>query len=336
MALAFRDIETKEEWDRFVFSHTQGALFQTWDWGEVMRTLGIPVWRVGGYDRGKITCLMQIVKITARRGTFLHVRHGPVSATYTPPLWRDITAFLTVRAKAEHAWFVRVSPQIADTQDNRANFAHLGYHAAPIHAMDAERCWVLDLTPSEDELMAGMRKTTRYEIRQAQKLGVVVRQSVDEKDLREFLTLYGTTASRHGFVPHKGIVEEFRQFTARGEASLFLGYHEHALVSGALVLFCGKQAIYHHGASVPSRVPVSVLVQWEAICEAKKRGMALYNFWGIAPEGAARHPWRGITLFKKGFGGSELTVIHAHDLPTSPFYWLSWGVESIRRISRGY
>ncbi len=181
-----------------------------------------------------------------------------------------------------------------------------------------------------------MRKTTRYEIRQAEKLGVQVRMSTDQKDIKEFLELYTKTATRQKFVPHQGITEEFRAFAPTGRALLFLGYHEKKLLSGALILFVGNQAIYHHGASVYSKVPVSVYVQWKAMLEAKKRGAALYNFWGVAPENKPKHPWWGFSQFKKGFGGREMGFLHTQDLPTSPLYVFPWVVETIRRITRGY
>jgi len=39
-----------------------------------------------------------------------------------------------------------------------------------MHANAYEATWKLDITPSEEELLKGMRKTTRYLIRQVQKI----------------------------------------------------------------------------------------------------------------------------------------------------------------------
>ncbi len=336
MAVAFQEIDTKEKWDEFIFANAPGALFQTWDWGEVIKKTGSPLWRIGAFSGSRLVGAMQITRVDARRGSFLHVRHGPVFSSDARAFMRDATSYLVARAKEKGVWFVRISPQIAASEEHETLFRALSYRPSPIHAMDAENCWVLRLGESEEDILSHMRKTTRYEVRQAQKLGVKVRVSQDEKDLTMFMGLYGKTASRHGFVPHKGIEEEFRVFAKLGKAQLFLGFYEGALVSGAIVLFVGKQAIYHHGASIPSRAPVSALLQWSAIVEAKKQGMEVYNFWGIAPDDKKNHPWRGITLFKKGFGGREVNYLHAHDLPVSSLYALSWLVESVRRFTRGY
>jgi lipid II:glycine glycyltransferase (peptidoglycan interpeptide bridge formation enzyme) len=336
MAFVFREVEQKEVWDEFVLTAAPGALFQTWDWGEVINKTGSPLWRIGAFDGTRIVGAMQITRVDARRGSFLHVRHGPVFASSSPSFMREATVFLSQHARKEGVWFVRVSPQIAATPEHDDLLRQLSYRPAPIHAMDAEQCWVLDLSATEEELLSHMRKTTRYEIRQAQKLGVNVKVSKDAKDVSAFLGLYGKTATRHGFIPHKGLKEEFLVFNKQNKAQLFLGYYEGALVSGAIVLFVGSQAIYHHGASILSKAPVSALVQWSAIVEAKKRGMKVYNFWGIAPEDKKNHPWRGITLFKKGFGGREVNFLHAQDLPVSPLYFVSFLVEYVRRLVRGY
>ena len=77
------------------------------------------------------------------------------------------------------------------------------------------------------------------------------------------------------------------------------------------------------------------MVQWEIIKEAKRRGCALYNFWGIAPEGAGDHPWAGLSLFKKGFGGFSEEYIRTQDFPVSKKYWITYAIEHMRKWKRG-
>ncbi len=318
---------TQTEWDALVLKNSPGALFQSWRWGEVGKRLGHKIWRFAWPG-----AIAQVEKIPARRGTFLHVRHGPI----VTGSWRKIVEDLRTLARDENAWFVRVSPQMEDSETNRKLLASFDMKSAAIHAMDAELCWMLDLSPSEEQLLANMRKTTRYEIRRAQKLGVVVEKSENPSDLQSFFTLYKETSERHDFVPHSGIEEEFKEFLKDKRTILLLGRHSGRVMGAAIILFYGHQAVYHHSASTPTQIPVNYAIQWEAIREAKKRGMSVYNFWGIAPEDKPNHPWRGITLFKKGFGGREVKFIHAHDLPVSPAYRLTRAIELVRKLFRGY
>jgi peptidoglycan pentaglycine glycine transferase (the first glycine) len=330
-----RIIEDRTVWEGFLYQHSPEALFQSWLWGETQTSCGQTIYRIGVFSGDTLTGIAQACVIKAKRGTFIHVRHGPVFTDYSKDTWQKFVGLVRPIAGKEHAWFIRVSPLIAD-RENSGNLRRAGFTPAPIHAMDAETCWVLDLDPPEDELLANMRKTTRYDIRHAQKLGVTVVASDSLSDLPKFFSLYEATSRRQGFVGHRGIREEFELFVKEKKATLYLGYNASVLLAGAIVLYDTKQAIYHHGASITSKIPVSSLIQWQAICDAKKRGVPLYNFWGIAPVDEIYHPWRGITLFKKGFGGRQVDYIHAHDLPLSPLYIIPKTIETVRKKLRGY
>lgn len=329
-------IADRAEWERFWEIHAPGALFQSWAWGEVVRRQLVPFTRYGLYDESCLIGIFQVVTVRSRRGTYLHIRHGPILPGSDPEAWKHIMTFFRKLAKDQHASFIRMSPPLEDSDTTRTFLRSFGMLPAAVHDVDAKRAWVLDIHPSEEVLLSGMRKTTRYEIKRAVKEGVVIEKSEDPKSLQSFFDLYRQTAARHGFVPHKGIREEFDVFAKEHRVLLFTGKHQGKIYAASIVLFLGDRAIYHHGASVTSRIPVSYLIQWEAIREAKRRGMKVYNFWGIAPPGEDDHPWHGITVFKTGFGGREIRTIHAHDLPISPPYFFTRIVEWWQRRMRGY
>lgn len=302
---------TKTTWNAFLLKHAPSGLFQSWEWGEVEKRLGHKVWRLNWPG-----AIAQVVKVEARRGTFLHVRHGPIVTDN----WGQVVKDLTDLARKEGAWFLRISPQIQTLPVK-------GFRPAPIHAMDAEVCWVLDLNQPEDIILSNMRKTTRYEIRHAKE--VKIEQT---NDIKRFLTLYSLTSKRQNFVEHKGIQEEFDCLDARCYVASFNGKD----IAAAIIVDFGNQSIYHHGASIPTKIPASYVLQWHAIQEAKKRGKKIYNFWGIAPDDSKNHPWRGLTAFKMGFGGRRVSSLHAQDLPLSPRYLLTRTVEGIRKKVKGY
>lgn len=331
------EITKKDVWESFLDVYAPHALFQRWDWGLVQKETGGDIFRFGYYTGDTLSGIAQALVIRAKRGNFLHVRHGPVLMD-----WNDETAFdfcvehLKNTARKTRSVCVRMNPLIVGTEEQKKRFVTHGGIPAAIHAMDAEHCLVLDLAPTEDELLSGMRKTTRYEIRHAEKMGVEIVKTTKEKDIEGFLSLYDETAKRHGFVEHHGIKEEYRMFTKQHQAILINGFFEKKLMASALILFSGNEGIYHHGASVTSRIPVSSLIQWEAIREAKQRGMKEYNFWGIAPTEDSFHPWHGLSEFKKGFGGYTRDTIHAYDFPVSVRYRAFRAVEAIRKRLKGY
>ncbi|OGG10347.1 hypothetical protein A3A59_04540 [Candidatus Gottesmanbacteria bacterium RIFCSPLOWO2_01_FULL_42_10] len=334
MEITIREIKPGDEWDGFILKNNPWSFFQSTTWIKLQEKLGVSVWHLGLFNKQKMIGLVAVYVIRAKRGTFLHVRHGPVFTSSTNiENWKILIAKLKEIASQEKAWFIRFSPMIVETPTLRNLFQKLGMFPSPIHAMDAEICWVLDITKTEEELLAEMRKTTRYLIRQAQKMGVEVDKT---NGLADFQKLYIQTYERHGFVPYAGIGEEFDLFFQNNNAVSFVAKHDGLPIAAAIILFFGDFAIYHHGASIPSKIPGSYLLQWMAIKEAKKRGKKLYNFWGIAPPDKPNHPWSGITLFKQGFGGREVRFGHVQDLPLSPFYAISYTIEKLRKLKRGY
>jgi lipid II:glycine glycyltransferase (peptidoglycan interpeptide bridge formation enzyme) len=77
------------------------------------------------------------------------------------------------------------------------------------------------------------------------------------------------------------------------------------IIAANLMVFYGDTATYLHGASNYAfrALMAPNLLQWNLIQEAKKRGFKYYDFHGIAPNENPKHPWAGVTRFKKGFGG---------------------------------
>lgn len=336
MNIVFSEQITQEKWDEFVGRVCPWSFFQSWRWGDVQKAGGYKIWRVGIYTGEKLVGVMQIARVSARRGAFIQVRQGPVLHKFTEEFFSPVILYLKALGRRERAWFVRINPMVAATEENVQLFASLGGKPAAIHAMDAEHCLVLDLHPAPEQLLQNMRKTTRYEINRSQKLGVNIKMGGTDSDFVNFLMLYEKTAARQGFVPHRELKDEWQQFSKSGSARLFLATHEGMPLAGAMIIYSYNQAIYHHGASLPGKVPASYAVQWAAIREAKKRGLDYYNFWGIAPDDRPNHPWRGLTLFKNGFGGQPQTFVHAFDFPISRWYWLPRSVETVRRHLRNY
>ena len=128
------------------------------------------------------------------------------------------------------------------------------------------------------------------------------------------------------------------------EHAFRIGRHAHGVkntvssrfIASVLVVFTKSTAFYHQGASIHTKVPVTYLLQWEAIKEAKKRGCKLYNFWGIIKEGRTPKSWSGLTLFKQGFGGRQIDYLPTQDYPVSKFkYFLTCFLEKLLNWKRG-
>lgn len=340
-----REVTDKKDWEGFILSEENKDFLHSWNWGEFNKSFNDKIFRFGVYDKNELKALFLMIKVTARRGRFLFIPHGPIikseiikkDDSELKEVIKFLSVYLRELALKENCAFVRVSPLFLNTPENKKIFKESGFRDAPIHMMHPEISWILDVSKTEDEILKGMRKTTRNLVRRAEKDGVKVTESKDVKDVAEFYKVHDRTVSRHGFTPFSKsyLLNEFTAFSSDGEISVFFAEHDGEVLSSAVIVFYGDSAFYHHGASLASKVPASYSLMWEIIKEAKKRGCRYFNFWGIAPEGVKNHPWAGLTLFKMGFGGYKEEYVHAQDLIVKPYYWINYMVERIRKVKRG-
>lgn len=330
-------IEDKKVWEDFVLSHNPGTFLQSWDWGEVNIRDGAKIFRFGFYKDLKLIGICLIIKESAKRGPHLIVPAGPIID------WSDLNVVnlfvKTVKAlaKHEHCWFIRVRPEIVSNIDNKKLFKSLGFVSAPMH-LHAENTWILNIDRPEDQILSGMRKTTRYLVKKGEKSGLTIEKTISPNVARMLFELQKETAKRHKFVgfPEDLFRNEIEIFGKDNNALVFICKKGNETLAMAIIIFYGNTAYYHFSGSITghNEIPFSYFLQWQIIQEAKKRGVKFYNFWGIAPNNDPSHRFAGVTMFKTGFGGERIDWLHAHDLPIVPRYWLTYTFESMRKILR--
>ncbi len=350
--LEVKEIADKKIWEDFVESAKPHTFLESWQWGEFNRAMGDKVWRIGIYAMEHETRSIEhillgvalVIKISAKRGRFLFVPHGIVtshklqviSSTYNE-LLEGFIHFLKGVAGEERCSFIRISPIVLKTPENEKAFRDLGFRQAPMH-MHAELMWLLDVTPSEEELLKNMRKTTRYEIKKAEREGVEVVHGTSPEHFETFLKLYGSTADRQHFhaFSREYLKQELEAFQKDDQIEIFLAKYNGEYIAGAMIIFYAASAFYHQGASSSAypKIGAPYLLQWEIIKEAKKRGLHYYNFWGISSDTEPHHPWAGLSLFKKGFGGFAEEYLPTQDLILRNMYWINYIIETIRKVKR--
>jgi len=342
--MTIKEIIDKNEWEQFLEKCSQKSFLDSWNWGEFQTARGFKIWRLAINDDSGLQGVALAVKIKARRGTYLLIQHGPVILSSDIGIKsRVLKLFIEELArigKAEGASFIRMNPLLKRNSENEELIKKNGLRVAPMHANAYDATWKLDISSSEEDLLKGMRKTTRYIIRQVEKNPeIVIEKSEDIKDLAVYQELNRDVAMRQKFVPFSDsyIKEEFETFNRDNQALLFFGKYKGEIVAGALVIFWQGTGYYHQAASLAkySKLSIPYLLQWEAIKEAKKRGCGLYDFWGyVDPKVNPNHPWAGPTLFKMGYGGEAYEYTHTQDYVLSWKYWLTYFFEELRKINR--
>lgn len=203
--------------------------------------------------------------------------------------------------------------------------------------MQPEHNWVLDITKSEEEILTGMKQKGRYNIKIAQSGGVEISSSnTTGRELDQFYKQYNATGKRHkiGFRNKEYFEALLEIFGQKDYARVYSTHKGKTALASAVILFYKKECLYLYGGSSDQErnLMAPYLLHWEIIKEAKKRGCEEYNFLGIAPDDNPRHPWAGITKFKKQFGGEQIDILGSYDLPLKPFEYKVFKIaEKIRR-----
>jgi len=342
---------SREEWNRFVLQHS-GSFLQSWEWGEFQEKFGRRVFRLADFEQNwTAQCVEMKMPIINRR--YWYAPKGPIFANCKSPIAnREFNEFIdkiSEVAQKEGVMFFRIGPEweIANrealiaykNQLETLGFRQLHYDIEPSQTL------ILNLTRSEDELLAQMHEKWRYNIRLAQKKGVQIKiiKNTDadfEKYFKEFYKLVNQgTSVRKEIKHHKKEYYCGQLEIPDGDLkiSLFIAEYENQVIAANIVAIFGKRATYLHGATSDEHREVMAphLMQWEQIRYVKNQGCNEYDFWGIVNEHTLDKrgkSWEGFTRFKKGFGGREINYVGYWDWALDKrWYYLYRIIQKIRR-----
>ena len=216
-------------------------------------------------------------------------------------------------AKRTNAFFVKLEPAIEVT-NNLASQTYQQLKASGFKqdkwALNPTKTFQIDLTKSEDDLLANMEKDTRYNVRLAARNGISVKET---NNLEAFKKLYYETASRKGFwVPKKELETLWKIFSERNSAHILTAFYKGKPLAATVLLSTDNIGYYYHAASLNTHreVMAPYFLLWQAMRFLKKKGCRVLDLEGIYdPRIPTTKKWQGFTLFKKGFGGREVEYL---------------------------
>lgn len=304
-------------WNAFVASSPERSFLQTWQWGALQEKMDIPHWHIVVEENGIIMAVALVLERSLKlKYSWLYIPRGPlfapgISSEQKQAAWEVLEEKLRHLAEERDAFFVRVDPLLSTL--NRSTWRKASREVQPQHTL------LLDLSSSEEVLLARMHSKTRYNVNLAQRKGVEVRFSNTKEDIEEFITLSRDVTSRTGFSYHPDDYYSalMEVLGAEGMAELAIATVQGETVAAHLMVYSDGVATYAHGASKSDKreFMAPALLYWKTILRAKEKGMHQYDFFGVAPEGAPEdHSWTGITRMKLGFGGTRVSYCGAHDL----------------------
>jgi lipid II:glycine glycyltransferase (peptidoglycan interpeptide bridge formation enzyme) len=329
------NITDKNQLNKFVGTQDKAQFLQSWEWGEFHKKVSGDVWRIGFLDDDKklVAVATVIKKQLPMSRCYFYCPRGPVAndefrISNGELIFKILFEEIKRIAKDEGAMFLRFEP-LVDIRQLKIDIRQ---------SLDVQpsKTLMLDLTKTEDELLAGMHQKTRYNIRLAEKRGVKIIDAGIEY-LDSFWRLLDETADRDNFRSHGQDYYGEMLRIANGHESnsrtlktpqpplsgghtqggssmvikLLVAEYDGKIIAANIVSFFGDTVTYMHGASGAGErnIMAPYLLQWFTIKQAKNLGYKYYDFYGIDEE-----KWPGVTRFKKGFAGLEVEYPGTFDL----------------------
>ena len=292
-----------------------GTFLQSSEWEHIHQLMGRKTWRVQG---------VLVVQHNLPHGLdYLYCARPDLRTVSLEEFFEEIQKI----AHVEGSIFFKIDPV------EPISFENLMVRAKESTPLQPQETIVLDVLKSEEDLMAAMHEKTRYNIRLAERKEIEVVQVMyrDVKnDFKVFWNLLSETATRRGFSAHEQKHYEFLSTvrTAAMSNELFfvrMRSNHSVVLATAMVNFYHdprtgiSSATYLHGASSREHkdLMASYLLHWRIAQEAKKRGMACYDLWGIDEK-----RWPGVTRFKKGFGGAVVRYPASLNIVYRPMWYM--------------
>jgi lipid II:glycine glycyltransferase (peptidoglycan interpeptide bridge formation enzyme) len=256
---------------------------------------------------------------------------------------RAVAIGLREAARRDKAIAVKLEPRLERSSKPAALFGRLRHEPGTLQVGQTR---LLELADDET-LMAGFDKDTRYAVRRAEREGVTVTTVTDAGELEAIDALHALvleTQRRAGFPkpPLQRYRIAWRGLASAGRATIFEARREAELLASAMLVIEGDRSFYLFSGSrreekgEPKRY-ASYALQMAMMRHARSAGARTHDLWGIAPEDATPdHPWYGVGLFKKGFGGRAVAWAGTWDIVVDrTLYRMRHMAGELRTAARG-
>ncbi|HEX2195111.1 MAG TPA: peptidoglycan bridge formation glycyltransferase FemA/FemB family protein [Candidatus Limnocylindria bacterium] len=332
----------RSAWDAFLAGCRYGDFLHDWAWADVAAFDGQPQRRFVAEEDGALVAIAAAQVRTLPLGrSFWYVPRGPV-LDYDSPRgaeWlRTVAIGLRQAARAAKAIAVKLEPRLERGSRPTMHFGRLRHDPRTVQVGQTRLVELAD----DEAMLASFDKDTRYAVRRADREGVEVRRFSDATDLRAVDDLHRLvleTQARAGFPrpPLERYRTVWRALGDAGKASIFEARHDGRLLASGMLVIEGERSYYlfagsHREEKGETKRYPSYALQWAMMRHAREAGVRLHDLWGIAPEEAGpEHPWHGVGLFKKGFGGRSVTWAGTWDVVADPTLYRLRGIaEGVR------
>ena len=320
----------KTKYKEFLERNPRCNFQQSLEWGEVKKS-----WKKevilsedeNGNIQGSLCVWIRKIPIF---GNLMYSSREPICDIHNESVLKDLTDGANELARKYNAFVLRIEPDILKEDEKfREIIEKLNYKIK-----DDSKDFKDEIQPrfvfrlnikgkTEDEVFAGFHQKTRYNIRLANKKGVVIKEGTRE-DLKDFHKIMVETGKRDDFIIRSlEYFEKMYDCLAPNHMKLLMAYHEDKPIAGIIPIMYGNKTWYLYGASSNSyrNLMPNYLLQWTAIKQAIADKKEIYDFRGVSGVVDEKHPQYGLYRFKKGFGAEFTEFIGEVYMPYKPLVY---------------
>lgn len=323
--------QVPKDWDKQQIK--LGASFlQSGLWGEFQSVVDVTPHFISGAGW---SCLL--LQKRNRIGTYLFSQYGPT--VDSAKALEESLKFMANYGRQLGAAWLSLEPMSRQLPADEIRQLLLKYGARPaVRHREPDLTRIVDLTPSADDLLASISQSTRSLIRKNQREKLVTfKSSTNPKDISIFTQMLRSVSERKNvwFYNDSYFKKQAELLMPAGVMRLEIALLGGQPVACALFHDFDQTSTYTFAGSLPGarKTNASALLLWQALLNAKDRGMKQVDLYGIAPDGApASHPWAGFTAFKAKFGGHIEQYAGAWDIPLNSRYRAYQAAHRVRKI----
>ncbi len=289
-------MESLSDRTRFIQEKSpDGGFLQSEEWRKFQEAVGKKTYHIeslgGGAPKSDFWANIVEHKLPIV-GKYFYVPRGPVAsidANFQFPIsnFQNFLADIIDLAKKENSGWIRIEPNNKKFIEIYRNLLKLKIVKAP-HDMQPREILVLDITKSEEKLLAEMKAKTRYNIRLSQKHNISVKiisnfsakggsasggqflppqrdparaatisnkiPNSNERNSKfyidEFIGLVKITAKRDNITPHpENYYRKMFEVMPSNILKLYVAEYDNKIIAANIAIFYGNTATYLHGAS---------------------------------------------------------------------------------------
>lgn len=319
-------------WDNDIISNPDGGnILQTKAYGDFKSAHKWPAhYAIAELKDGTKVQVVFLTRKVAGLGELWYAPKGPGVKDLAQ--LEEFIAQVRAYVASKNVFMVKIEPDLLMTDAPKAKLEKLGLEKSKFNLQWNQATTLVDLSPSEDDIIASFKQKTRYNIRLAARKGVEVRAVDLTKDnMATMYRLLKATQGRNGFyMRSQKYLEDFWQaYTDAGMGQLFFAMHEGEVLAGLYALYLGRKGLYKDGGSKRAKTNLMApyLMQWEVMKWLKERGVEEYDLHGMPPKDQLEnpeHPLAGLVQFKSGFNPELTEYVGVYNLPIDQVKYDKW------------